>query len=146
MLARRHAATASRAARHLVRSADTPAETALAAGPLALAQALPASLTGREQLLALLSSIADDVPEAVRPTIAAVIAALSGGAAPEVGSLTEALGSGNLPAAIGDIVEKALALAQTAVTHALDLVGGVLPSFLDGIGGLIQQLLGIRPV
>ncbi len=198
LLARRHAATASQAARRLLRSADTPAETALAAGPLALAaaqydelvaavaalvdevtgklqtlvaQALPASLAGREQLLALLNSIVDDVPEALRPTITAVIAALSGGAAPEVGSLTEALGTGNLPSAIGDIVQKALALAQTAVTHALDLVkgllpqlpeagqnplgglltnitglvGGMLPSFLDGLDGLIQRLLGLKP-
>ena len=78
---------------------DGPAQTLIA-------NAITPTIAGKEQVLAMMTDLLDEVPASVQPTFAAVIAALGAGDATEVVNLDNALNVGTLPETITGLVTR----------------------------------------
>ena len=174
-IARSQTAAASRGARQLARSADTRSESVAAARALTvagtqddvlletltalvdegpaqrqIAGSIQPTIIDKARIIAILTSLLDDVPESVRPILAAIITALAAGDATEVVNLDNAIDGGTLPAGILGIVSQALAIATQAIQSALGLIeSSVLPALpteaqapVGGILGIVTSITG----
>lgn len=165
--ARSQAAAAAREARKLRRDARSAAKRLVAAEALALssaqydaivesiiaridevsgklqahlAQVLPGSVNGREQALAILTSLLDRLPAEAQGPLASVIAMLSAESGDEAADLA-ALLDGDLPAEVSTIVADVMGIAQTAIADAFARVREILPMLPAAARGPVEQIL-----
>lgn len=179
--ARHEAVAAARSARALARSASTDpaaASTAIwsmtaAAGTYgnllqqfaslipqagssglqqSLATALPGTIAGRDQLIAQLSAMVDELTGDAQTLAAQALAALQASAPEQVQQLATVAGLTDLPAQILTIVQQALGTASSALKTGLSTLNAVLPQLPDAaqagittalstITSMMQQIL-----
>jgi len=169
-IARKQSAMASKSARLMASSADTPSESLKAAQALTLAgsqyddlvEAITAivdqvtgqvqaqvansivpSLAGKQKILDVLNQILPQVPAEAQPIIASIIAALGAGDATEVVNLNDAATSGGLPVDISAIVTQCLGMATSMIDEAFGMIQGLLPMLPTAVQGPLAQVLGM---
>jgi hypothetical protein len=113
---------------------DGPAQSLIAAG-------IQPTIAGKQQVIAQLTALLDQVPASVQPMLASIITALGAGDATEVTNLDGALDAGGLPATIMGIVQTCLDMATQAITSALDIVKSILPMLPAAAQGPISAIV-----
>ena len=120
-------------------------------------------LQGREQALAVLSSLVERLPASARPAVAQAIQALSVDGQDEIGSLFQALATSQFPPNVQEAMGQAFTLATEALNTGLGRMQGLialLPPQAQGpaqtaigqiettmalVSGLLEQLLANVP-
>lgn len=125
-------------------------DDAAGAPQVAIANAISACIVTREQVIAALTALLDQVPEAAKPYLAKVIAILSDDGQGEVQAITTALENPTLPPDVASILSHALELATTAIDDAmsrlqgiLDLVPAEVRPMLEGVLTLVTDQLSM---
>jgi hypothetical protein len=119
-----------------------------------VAQSIGNDVDARENALALLASLVDQLPAGARDQVARAIAALSSDGHDVVASLTQALESVHVPGSVKDVLETVLAQAASAVNAGLDrlrALAGDLPAeaqtyvnaALDELTRLVPDITGM---
>lgn len=109
----------------------------------ALAQALAPTLNGREHAIAILNSILPLLPDAARPPIAEIIAALRADNPQDVAGLGAILQSAAVPVDVKGIVTGVFAAASAIAESSLAQVSALLPLLPEAARGPVESALGI---
>ncbi len=107
-----------------------------------LANAIPGSIAGREELLASLTDLVQELTGQAQAMAAKALAALQSQSPEQVSALAETAAT-DLPSSIADIINKAMAAASSALSTGLSELGDVIPNLPASVQPLLTSALGM---
>lgn len=109
-----------------------------------LASALPGTIAGREQIIALITQLVSQLTGQAQNIAAQALAALQAVAPGQAQQVAQVAMIGDLPASIASIIQQALATATSALNMGLSTLVSVAPQLPSGtqtqIGGALQTV------
>jgi hypothetical protein len=108
-----------------------------------MANAIKTCILTRDRIVDVLTSLLDQVPDAVKPYIAQVISMLTAPGDDQVQGITDALGNTALPTDVAGILTQALEIATAAIDDTIAQLQGLLGTLPGPAGGIISDVLAM---